>query len=148
MEEKPELFFEVLSCNIDWEIDYESLIFGCKAKIKVRVGNKIKLGYSTSKDGQIYAFDIALKNILQEFYPEILKIKLTDYKAEIIEKEKGKGTASYIKVRIEVEIEDTEEKIITESVGADLVAASIEALSQAYNLSLQKIFNRSETVIV
>jgi LeuA allosteric (dimerisation) domain. len=90
MEEKTELFFEVLSCNIDWEIDYESMIFGCKAKIKVRIDNKIKLGYSTSKDGQIYAFDMALKNILQEFYPEISKIKVTDYKAEIIEKEKEK----------------------------------------------------------
>jgi 2-isopropylmalate synthase len=148
MEEKPELSFELLSCNIDWEIDYESMIFGCKAKIKVKIDNKIKLGYSTSKDGQIYAFDMALKNILQEFYPEILKIKLTDYKAEIIEKEKRKGTASYIKVRIEVEIEDTGEKIVTESVGADLVASSIEALSQAYNLSLQKIFSRNQTVIV
>ncbi len=148
MEEKPELFFEVLSCNIDWEIDYESMIFGCKAKIKVKIDNKIKLGYSTSKDGQIYAFDMALKNILQEFYPEILKIKVTDYRAEIMEKEKRKGTASYIKVKIEVEIEDTGEKITMESVGADLVAVSIEALSQAYNLSLQKIFSRNQTVIV
>ena len=148
MEEKQELFFEVLSCNIDWEIDYESMIFGCKAKIKVKIDNKIKLGYSTSKDGQIYAFDMALKNILQEFYPEILKIKVTDYRAEIMEKEKKKGTASYIKVKIEVEIEDTGEKITMESVGADLVAVSIEALSQAYNLSLQKIFSRNQTVIV
>jgi|GEM_PF-785667 2-isopropylmalate synthase len=148
MEEKTELFFEVLSCNIDWEIDYESMIFGCKAKIKVRIDNKIKLGYSTSKDGQIYAFDMALKNILQEFYPEISKIKVTDYKAEIIEKEKRKGTASYIKVKIEVEVENMEEKIVTEAVGADLVAVSIEALSQAYNISLQKIFSRTQTVIV
>ena len=148
MEEKTELFFEVLSCNIDWEIDFESMIFGCKAKIKVRIDNKIKLGYSTSKDGQIYAFDMALKNILQEFYPEISKIKVTDYKAEIIEKEKRKGTASYIKVKIEVEVENMEEKIVTEAVGADLVAVSIEALSQAYNISLQKIFSRTQTVIV
>jgi hypothetical protein len=41
-----------------------------------------------------------------------------------------------------------EEKIVTEAVGADLVAVSIEALSQAYNISLQKIFSRTQTVIV
>ncbi|GBD03612.1 (R)-citramalate synthase [bacterium HR19] len=136
--------FEVISVDIDWEMNYENLVFGCKAKVKVRVGNKIKLSYATSKDGQIHAFDLALRNALYEFYPEVQRIKLVDYKVEMTDREKG--TASYVRVKINVEYDS--KTLQVESIGADLVAATIEALSTAYQTAIYNIISESQTILV
>ncbi len=136
--------FEVISVDIDWEMNYENLVFGCKAKVKVRVGNKIKLSYATSKDGQIHAFDLALRNVLYEFYPEVERVKLVDYKVEMTDREKG--TASYVRVKINVEYDS--KNLQVESIGADLVAVTIEALSTAYQTAIYNIISESQTILV
>ncbi len=133
--------FEIISTEIDWNIDYEKLIFGCRAKIKVRIGDRIKFGFASSKNGQINAFDIALRNVLTEFFPQIEWINLTDYQVELVGKEKG--THGYVKVKVVVESRESK-KFEMESMGADLVAASIEALAGAYEMALQEILSKEK----
>ncbi len=133
--------FEIISTEIDWNIDYEKLIFGCRAKIKVRIGDRIKFGFASSKNGQINAFDIALRNVLTEFFPQIEWINLADYQVELVGKEKG--THGYVKVKVVVESRESK-KFEMESMGADLVAASIEALAGAYEMALQEILSKEK----
>ncbi len=137
--------FEVISVDIDWDMDFENLIFGCRAKVKVRIGDRVKLGYATSKDGQVNAFDLALRKVLEEFYPEISEVKLTDYRVELIDR--WKGTEAYVKVIMKVEWGEGKQAEM-EAIGSDLVATSIDALSSAYNFAIADLISGKDSVLV
>ncbi len=147
MEEERSQIFEVLAVDIDWSMDCENLILGCRAKVKVRIGNRIKLGFATSRDGQINAFDLALRRVVGEFFPEINEIRLTDYRVELAEG--SKGTEAYVKVKIRIEYGEGASKESTEmeAIGSDLVATTIEAISSAYQYAIQQIISQRESII-
>lgn len=146
-EKEGDFIFEVLSVDIDWSMDFENLMLDCRARIKVRIENKIKFSYATSKDGQINAFDLALRKVISEFYPEINEITLKDYKVELVADREGVSTDAYVKVVIRMEWGDGRQTQV-EAIGSDLVAASIEALSSAYNFALKDIISHKETILV
>lgn len=145
-EEKKDLLFEVISAEIDWDMDYQNLIFGCKIKLKVRIGSRIKLGSAVSRDGQINAFDIALKQIIREFYPEIDNVAVTNFSVQLVEGSESRGTAAYVRVKITIRFEENTANF--EGIGADLVATAIDTLSTAYNYAINEMISRKREVLV
>lgn len=145
-EEKKDFLFEVISVEIDWDMDYQKLVFGCKVKLKMRIGNRIKLGFASSRDGQINAFDVALRQIIKDFYPEIDNVSITNFSVQLAEGTEKKGTAGYVRVKITVNFENDSRDF--EGMGADLVATAIDTISTAYNYAISEIINRKKEVLV
>ena len=124
--------FDTLSVDIDWVMDYEGQVFSCRARVKIRVGDFIRYAYETSTRGQINAFDLALRKVLTEFYPFINDIELVKYEVSLLGEEKG--TNAHIKVKITLRYKEREWS--NEVIGADLVSASIESLSNCYKSAI------------
>lgn len=72
----------------------------------------------------INALDKALRKALEIFYPELSKIRLTDYKVRVLES--GNATAS--RVRVHIESTDGDNVWGTVGVSTNIVEASWEAL--------------------
>ncbi|NLB39577.1 MAG: citramalate synthase, partial [Clostridiales bacterium] len=87
-------------------------------------------------NGPVHALDMALRKALNEFYPGLSEVRLTDYKVRVLTG--AEATAS--KVRVLIESTDGEHSWTTVGVGTDVVAASWEALcdSLEYMLHLRK----------
>ncbi len=145
-QEKKELFFEIISVEINWDMDYQNLVLGCKAKLKVRVGSKIKLSFATSRDGQINAFDIAIRQILRDFYPEIDEVSIIDFSVHLVEGTERKGTAGYVKVKIKISFDGKTKDF--EGMGSDMVATAIDTIATAYNYAISEIINGKKSVLV
>ncbi len=68
-----------------------------EATIKIRVGDRL-VHTAAEGNGPVNAMDGALRKALEEFYPELKDIKLTDYKVRVLD---GKdGTAAKVRVLI------------------------------------------------
>lgn len=141
-----EILFEIISVEINWDMDYQNLVLGCKAKLKVRIGGKIKLSFATSTDGQINAFDIAIRQVLRDFYPEIDEISITDFSVHLVEGTEKRGTAGYVKVKIRVSFNGRTKDF--EGMGSDMVATAIDTIATAYNYAISDIINRKKGVLV
>jgi len=111
---------------------------GCvksEATIKIGLGEK-QVHTAAEGDGPVDALDTALRKALQEFYPEIKDIHLTDYKVRVLDG--GAGTAS--KVRVLIESTDNETLWGTVGVSDNIIEASWQALvdSLEYGLLYKK----------
>lgn len=69
-----------------------------EAMVKVKVDGEI-FHTAAEGDGPVNALDLALRKALCQYYPELNKIKLTDYKVRILEE--STGTESQVRVLIE-----------------------------------------------
>jgi len=103
----------------------------CEATVKVRVANK--LAHTVAEgDGPVNAIDSALRAALVKFYPELKKVKLTDYKVRILESETG--TAA--KTRVLIESSDGRDDWGTVGVSENIIEASLQALSDSIEYTL------------
>ena len=66
------------------------------ATIKVRVGNQVEVT-AAEGDGPVNALDCALRKVLTIFYPQLEKLRLTDFKVRVVS---DGGTASRVRVFI------------------------------------------------
>jgi 2-isopropylmalate synthase len=84
-------------------------------------------------DGPVNALDGALRRALIGFYPQLEKMRLSDFKVRVID---GKA-ATAAKVRVLIESTDGASSWVTVGVSADIIAASCLALvdSIEYGLS-------------
>jgi 2-isopropylmalate synthase len=103
----------------------------CEATIKVRVGDAIAHTVAEG-DGPVNALDSALRAALVRFYPQLEKVKLTDYKVRILES--TTGTAS--KTRVLIESTDGKTEWGTVGASVNIIEASLQALvdSMEYRL--------------
>jgi 2-isopropylmalate synthase len=103
----------------------------CHAWVKVLVNGQYEMA-AAEGDGPVNALDRALRRGLLRFYPELAKMRLTDYKVRVID---GKD-ATAAKVRVLIESSNGASSWTTVGVSADVIAASCLALvdSIAYNL--------------
>ncbi|MFC1510845.1 citramalate synthase [Candidatus Margulisiibacteriota bacterium] len=85
-------------------------------------------------DGPVNALDNALRKVLENIYPEIKSVKLTDYKVRVLDTEAG--TAA--KVRVIIESADETKSWGTVGVSTNVIEASWKALvdSLEYKLML------------
>jgi 2-isopropylmalate synthase len=107
--------------------DYES----CMATVKIRIGEETVLT-AAEGDGPVNALDAALRKALTPFFPQVSRMKLTDYKVRIID---GlMGTAA--KTRVLIDSSSGDHTWSTVGVSCNIIDASWHALtdSVAYHL--------------
>ena len=97
-----------------------------EASVKVKI-DEHNIHTVSEGEGPVNALDSALRKALVEFYPEILKYKLCDFKVRILDSKDG--TAA--KVRVTVETTDGINKWDTVGVSEDIIEASYMAISDS-----------------
>jgi 2-isopropylmalate synthase len=103
----------------------------CEATVKVRVADKLSHTVAEG-DGPVNAIDSALRAALVKFYPQLKKVKLTDYKVRILES--GTGTAA--KTRVLIESSDGRDEWGTVGVSENIIEASLQALTDSIEYTL------------
>jgi len=103
------------------------------ARIKLKVKGKVQEAKGTG-DGPVNAIDNALRKVLEDIYPEIKTVKLTDYKVRVLDSEAG--TAA--KVRVIIESADETKVWGTVGVSTNVIEASWLALVDSIEYKLVK----------
>lgn len=85
--------------------------------------------------GPVNALDTALRKALTRFYPDLKKIKLTDFKVRVLDEKKGTGAV----VRVLIESSDGENNWGTIGVSENIMEASWQALQDSIIYGLNQI---------
>ncbi|HXX59311.1 MAG TPA: citramalate synthase [Dehalococcoidales bacterium] len=104
-----------------------------EAMVKLKVGGKL-MHTAAEGDGPVNALDQALRAALLQSYPDISRVKLTDYKVRILEE--STGTES--QVRVLIQSSDGVEEWRTVGSSVNIIEASWLALSDAVEYWLLK----------
>ena len=97
-----------------------------EASVKVKI-DEHNIHTVAEGEGPVNALDTALKKAIVEFYPEILKYKLCDYKVRILDSKDGTAAT----VRVNVETTDGTNKWDTVGVSEDIIEASYMAITDS-----------------
>jgi 2-isopropylmalate synthase len=127
---KPLKFFTIES----WETTVDqgdSREVSSRARVTVKSHGKV-IEATGSGNGPVNAIDTALRKALQQFYPELSKLELTDYKVRILEGRLGTGAVT----RVLVETSDGKGEWSTIGVHENVIAASAMALEDSVNYGL------------
>ncbi|MFH1361625.1 MAG: citramalate synthase [bacterium] len=100
-----------------------------EVKLKVKGKKQKATGFG---DGPVNALDNALRKVLENLYPELKTVKLTDYKVRVLDS--AAGTAA--KVRVIVESADETGSWGTVGVSTNVIEASWKALVDAIEYKL------------
>jgi len=104
-----------------------------EATVKVRVGNQAAHTVAEG-DGPVNALDSALRAALMQFFPQIRKVQLTDYKVRILDS--ATGTAA--KTRVLIQSTDGKKEWGTVGVDGNIIEASLQALVDSMEYRLMK----------
>jgi 2-isopropylmalate synthase len=105
----------------------------CNATVKILVGED-RLVAAGEGNGPVNALDMALRHALTRYYPELGKLELVDYKVRILEGAHGTGAVTRVLVRTS----NGEREWDTVGVDENIIAASWQALDDAYTFGLLK----------
>jgi 2-isopropylmalate synthase len=105
----------------------------CEATVKVRVDGEFAHTVAEG-DGPVNALDTALRAALVKFYPELKKVRLTDYKVRILESSIGSGAIT----RVLIESSDGKLEWGTVGVSGNIIEASLQALVDSMEYALMK----------
>jgi 2-isopropylmalate synthase len=105
----------------------------CEATVKVHVGQECAHTVADG-DGPVNALDAALRAALVKFYPQLERVRLTDYKVRIIDS--ASGTAA--KTRVLIETSDGVAEWGTVGVNDNIIEASLQALVDSLEYGLLK----------
>ena len=103
------------------------------AVVKVAVDGETAIT-AAQGDGPVHALDRALRKVLENFYPLLSTIHLTDFKVRVLDSEQ----ASAAKVRVLIETSDGEYSWSTVGVSTDIIEASWMALVDSIEYKLMK----------
>ena len=119
---KAKTFFEVkdfrVLCEEHWQNDYSA-----SAIVKVKVDGSEEV-IAAEGDGPVNALDRALRKALEIFYPQLKRMRLTDYKVRVVDT--AKATAA--EVRVHIESTDGERVWGTVGLSSNIIEASWNAL--------------------
>jgi len=104
-----------------------------EATVKVRVGEEEQL-MAAEGDGPVNALDVALRQALSRFYPQVNAFRLVDYKVRVLTG--AHGTAS--RVRVLVESGDGHGTWGTVGLSTNIIQASYQALVDAIEYRLMR----------
>lgn len=107
------------------------------AQFKIDVDGKVVVTAGDG-DGPVNALDVAMRNALEQFYPNVNQIHLTDYKVRVLD---GKS-ATASRVRVLIESSDGDEHWATMGVSSDVIEASYLALVDSFEYKLIKDLER------
>jgi 2-isopropylmalate synthase len=104
-----------------------------EAMVKVKVGSQV-IHTAAEGNGPVNSLDMALRKALLQFYPDLAKVKLVDYKVRILEE--STGTES--QVRVLIESSDGVEEWRTVGSSTNIIEASWLALVDSVEYWLTK----------
>jgi 2-isopropylmalate synthase len=110
-----------------------------ESSIKIKVGDK-EIFVIAEGNGPVNAQDRAIRKAMIEFFPEIEKVQLINYKVSIADT--AQGTAS--SVRTFIEFTDGKTNWITVGVSTNILEASKDALIDGYDYYLQRLRSNSK----
>lgn len=97
--------------------------FSSLSLVRVEVDGKEEIT-AAEGDGPVNAIDKALRKVLELFYPNIKKMRLTDYKVRVLNTNDATGA----KVRVHIESTNGEKVWGTVGVSTNIIEASLHAL--------------------
>jgi 2-isopropylmalate synthase len=124
-------FFNIQAYRVVSEHPTGDNIACSHAWVKVLVEGQSEIA-AAEGDGPVNALDGALRRALARFYPELVKVRLDDYKVRVID---GKD-ATAAKVRVLIESTDGVDRWTTVGVSADIIDASRAALVDSIEYKL------------
>lgn len=104
-----------------------------EAIVKVCIDDQI-VHTAAEGDGPVNALDNSLRKALQEVYPEISEMHLSDYKVRVLDGKQGTSA----KVRVLIESANQTEKWSTVGVSENIIEASWQAIVDSINYMLMK----------
>ena len=104
-----------------------------EAIIKVRVNKKAE-HTAAEGDGPVNALDNALRKALNNFYPELAKMHLSDFKVRVLDEKAGTSA----KVRVLIQSQDERSSWGTVGVSENIIEASWQALVDSVEYKLLK----------
>lgn len=107
-----------------------------EAMVKVRVGEEM-VHTAAEGNGPVNALDNALRKGLEEFFPDIGEMHLSDYKVRVLDEK----DATRAKVRVLIESRDMTGAWSTVGVSTDIIEASWQALLDSMDYFLMKRSN-------
>lgn len=110
-----------------------------EAIIKINVNGQV-VHTAAEGNGPVNALDNALRKALEEFYPDIAKMQLNDYKVRVLDEKDGTGAV----VRVLVETGDGHCSWGTVGVSSNIIQASWEALVDSIAYGLLRQENKDE----
>ena len=125
--------FDIKLCRLIDEHDSGGKQSHSSVLIKVLVDGSEETTAADS-DGPVHAMDIALRNALYKFYPELLSIRLSDYKVRVINSEQATGSTT----RVLIETTDGSNTWTTIGVSVNVIEASLMALADSIEYKLNK----------
>jgi 2-isopropylmalate synthase len=126
-------FFKLLDSKVNVMFDNEGNT-SSEAVLKIEVDGEVE-HTADNGVGPVDALNNALRKALVRFYPEVLSLKLIDYKVRVLNEKKG--TAA--KVRVLIETSDGVDIWSTVGVSENIIEASWLALSDSMNHKLFKL---------
>ncbi|HBT46454.1 MAG TPA: citramalate synthase [Peptococcaceae bacterium] len=115
---------------VEKEADQDAV---AEAIIKLRVGDRT-IHTASEGNGPVNALDNALRKALEECFPAIRRMRLTDYKVRVLDEKE----ATSAKVRVLIESRDGESVWNTVGVSTNIIEASWEALLDSMEYALLK----------
>jgi 2-isopropylmalate synthase len=103
-----------------------------EATVKLRAGG-VRLAVIGEGNGPVNALDHALRQAIEQIYPDVARFHLTDFRVRILDQ--GHGTDAITRVLIETT--DGKDVWVTVGVGANIIEASWEALVDALTYGLR-----------
>jgi 2-isopropylmalate synthase/homocitrate synthase family protein len=122
--------FEVQSYSVTTTLKDD--VRSATAKIKIKVGADISEA-EASGNGPVNALDTALRLAASQFFPEISKMYLLDYKVRVINSEAATGAM----VRVLITSTDGHDSWTTVGVSTDVIEASERALCDSVQYRLE-----------
>ncbi|MGB9846833.1 MAG: alpha-isopropylmalate synthase regulatory domain-containing protein, partial [Desulfotomaculales bacterium] len=129
--------FKLESLKIIIELKENSPVHS-EAVIKLTVGDRV-VHTAAEGNGPVNALDNALRKALEEFFPDIRRMHLTDYKVRVLDEKEGTGAV----VRVLIETGDGECTWGTVGVSPNIIEASWQALVDSIAYGLLKFQERS-----
>lgn len=102
-----------------------------EATIKIHVGAK-RFVATGEGNGPVNALDVALRKAITEFYPQLTRIELSDFKVRVLDESSGTDAIT----RVLIESRDGEESWGTVGVSENIIEASWDALVDAIGYGL------------
>ncbi len=110
-----------------------------EATIKVRVGDEV-VHTAAEGDGPVHALDRALRKALEQIYPALKDIRLTDFKVRVLDEKAG--TAALVRVLIESSNDGKSWETV--GVSENIIEASWQALVDSIEYGLLKTISQKE----
>jgi 2-isopropylmalate synthase len=104
-----------------------------EAIVKIQVDNRLVFEAAEGR-GPFNALDAAIRKVLEPIYPELLDMRLIDYKVRVVDS----GAGSAASIRVNIESSDRYETWGTIGVSENVIEASWQALVDAIEYKLHK----------